>query len=237
MLRAAGVTYYDPQLGVGEWTTACEEEEMRAKADAAVLLFAISGETRGVATVGEIAYYLGNGRPLALAVQDVGPDVAADERDDLNRGRIFVRTMAKQHGVPVFDDVGSAVQHAIGLVQGLGSLSLAGLQGILAEVSIPGARFVAEEINGGFLLQMRRTEPDAESGEPVEFSGRKWFIDPKSSASAVVRTAFLAALTWQEHEARHRFAYRGAAVFGPHIEADRLAAIAQRPGQRNRKEP
>jgi hypothetical protein len=226
MLREAGVTFYNPQLGHGEWTTECEEAEMRAKTAAAVLLFVITDETRGVATVGEIAYYLGNGRPLALVVNDVGLEVADEERDDLNRGRTFVRSMAKQHGVPVFSDVASAVRHAIQLAKGSGTLSIGDLRGILADVGFPGTRFEAEPISNGFLIQMRRKEPDPESGEPVEFSGRKWFIDPTASASAVVRTAFLAALTWQEHEARHCFTYRGAAVFGPHFDVDQLAQLA-----------
>ena len=41
MLRAAGVSYYDPQLGFGGWTAAREGEEMRAKDEAAVQLFVL----------------------------------------------------------------------------------------------------------------------------------------------------------------------------------------------------
>jgi len=227
MLLDAGVTYYDPQLGYGEWTTAREAAEMQAKSDAAVLLFVISSETRGVATVGEIAYYIGNGRPLALVVDDFGLDVPADERDDLNRGRIFIRTMAKEHGVPVFSDVAAAVAHAIALVKKSDQLSMDDLRQILHDVHFPATLFEAEEISNGFLLQMRRTEPDSDTGEPVEFTGRKWFIDRAASPSAVVRTAFLAAVTWQEHEARHLFTYRGVEVFGPHFDVDQLARLAE----------
>jgi hypothetical protein len=124
LLEAAGVTYHDPQLGVGEWTEACEAEEMRAKDEADVLLFVINAETRGVAAVAEVAYYLAAGRRLALAVTDVpegarigGLTLGAVECADLNRGRIFLRTMARQHGVPVFADVESATLHAIRLVK------------------------------------------------------------------------------------------------------------------------
>jgi hypothetical protein len=124
LLQAAGVSYHDPQLGVGEWTAACEAEEMRAKDAADVLLFVINGQTRGVAAVAEVSYYLAAGRALALAVTDVpegarvgGQVLGAAECADLNRGRIFVRTMAAQHGVPVFADVESATLYAIQLAK------------------------------------------------------------------------------------------------------------------------
>jgi len=123
-LEAAGITYFDPQLGVGEWTEACEAAEMEAKAEAKVLLFVITGQTRGVASIAEVAYLIAARRPLALTVMDVpegacinGQFVSSMEKDDLNRGRIFVRTMAACHGVPVFDEVSDAVQYAIELAK------------------------------------------------------------------------------------------------------------------------
>ena len=120
LLNDAGVSYFNPQLGAGEWTTANEAVELSAKAEAAVLLFVITDETRGVATLAEIAYFIGKGRAISLVVNDIGADkefdgvkVSAAERDDLNRGRTFVRTMAKTEGIPVFEDVAAAVNHAI----------------------------------------------------------------------------------------------------------------------------
>jgi hypothetical protein len=41
-----------------------------------------------------------------------------------------------------------------------------------------------------------------------------------------VQTALKAVLTAEEHEAREQFFYRGGAVFGPHINVDRLWTIA-----------
>ena len=100
-LEAAGITYCNPQLGIGEWTTKHESIEMDAKSAADVFLFVIDGQTRGVASVAEVAYLLAEQRPLALAITDISEGqhigdqiVDAMERDDLNRGRIFVRTMA-----------------------------------------------------------------------------------------------------------------------------------------------
>lgn len=121
-LEAAHVTYYNPQLGVGEWTEDCEVLEQVAKAEAAVLLFNIDGQARGVASLAEAAYLLAARRPLALVIDLIPEDawveghpVTAMERRDLNRGRIYVRSMAQQHGVPVFTTVSAGVEYAIAL--------------------------------------------------------------------------------------------------------------------------
>ena len=41
-LEAAGITYYNPQLALGEWSEACEAAEMQAKDEADILLFVIN---------------------------------------------------------------------------------------------------------------------------------------------------------------------------------------------------
>jgi raw len=122
-LEAAQITYYNPQLGIGEWTESCEVLEQVAKAEAEVLLFNVGGEARGVASLAEVAYLLAANRPLALVIDLIpeqawveGHPVTAMERRDLNRGRIYVRSMAAQHGVPVFTRVAEAVDYAIALI-------------------------------------------------------------------------------------------------------------------------
>lgn len=57
---------------------------------------------------------------------------------------------------------------------------------------------------------------------------RRWFLSEKMSVSDVVRTAFMATLAAEEHEARERFTYRGKRIFGPHYDVDRLVEIAVR---------
>jgi hypothetical protein len=239
-LEAAGVTYYDPQLEFGKWTPAREPDELRAKEAADVLLFMIGRETRGVASIGEVAYYLGSGRRLAVAVADIGDADAIDgrvpspeERDDLNRGRIFIRTMARLHGVPVFADAQGAVQYAISLVQsGCAGLSVERLYAILSDIRFKDGDFIFEETPGGFLIQLRCQEVDVATGTLQTYYGRKWHVATTADESEVVRTAFKAAITWQEHEAREGFTYRGAPVFGPHADVDhmaRLHAVKSRP--------
>src|SRR5262245_44870677 len=141
-LETAGVSYHNPQLAPGEWTPAHEALDMKAKDEADVLLFVISGTTRGVASVAEVSYLLAAGRPLALVVEDVpaaavfeGQKVTKAERDDLNRGRLFVRTMAGEQGVPVFKSVAEATAHAIRLANGLRPCeTLEQVRAVLAEV-------------------------------------------------------------------------------------------------------
>ena len=211
-LTAAGVTYADPQLPLGAWTEAREREEMQAKDEADVLLFVLTGQTRGVATVAEIAYYLAQNRQLALSIEDIEPgaviagkSIEKAEADDLNRGRIFLRTMARAHKVPVFDSIPGAVRYAIQLVQ---PQSLDTIRHILSEVHCGDFQFHVEPNQAGFLLHI----------EAQKFTGRKWHIAPEATRAEIVRTALKAALTWEEHETRERFTYRGKQVFGPHFE-------------------
>ena len=204
LLEAAGVSYFNPQLGVGEWTEAREAIEMRAKNDAAILLFVITEETRGVASVAEAGYLIGLRRPLAFCLRmmpGTGPEI-----DDLNRGRIFVRSMAAEHGVAVFASEADATRHAIAFLQRRGaSMTTERVRGLLADVTCAGLTFHAED------LVLRVEGANGWIGHP-------WMIDPSASESDVIRTAFKAAFTWEEHELRERFQYNGRAVFGPHFE-------------------
>ena len=216
LLQAAGVGFHDPQLAPGEWTQAHEAADIAAKNNAEVLLFVIHEETRGVASVGEVSYLLGLGRPLALAVRMIPDDTdwvaSAAERDDLNRGRIFVRTMAMRRGVPGFERIEDAAEHAIRLIRGSQRV-----RSILADIDCGGLRFAAEAVAGGFHIRVLG---------PEGMNGRRWYVTAGADESELVRTAFKGVVTWQEHEAREMFRYKGAAVFGPHIDVNDLLRIA-----------
>ncbi|MBI1223847.1 MAG: hypothetical protein GC192_01305 [Bacteroidetes bacterium] len=123
LLEAAGVTYFNPQLGVGEWTPSHQQLEAKEKEEAAVWLFVILGETRGVASLVEAAFRIGEGGQIALAVMDIdaeilfeGQALGEQERKDMNRGRAYLREVATQKGVPVFEDIAAATKYAISLV-------------------------------------------------------------------------------------------------------------------------
>jgi hypothetical protein len=233
-LEAAGVGYFDPQLARGAWTAAHEAVDIAAKAAADVLLFVVHEATRGVAGIAEVAYLLAAGRPLALYVGDVGEGAAIDgrpvdgrERDDLNRGRLFLRTMATQHGVPVHASIAAATDHAITLARAVPpGLSIDAVRAVLAEVSYRDFEIGVEERAGGLELRVRRVEPDADTGAPSPQLGRRWPIERTATRGEIVQTAFKAVLTWEEHAAREAFRYRGERVFGPHLDVDALAVLA-----------
>jgi hypothetical protein len=225
-LAAAGLDWFDPQLGEGKWSLAEHEvRDMREKALADVLLFVIEGTTRAVASLAEAAYLIAAQRPLALAVSDVpegarlhGHLVDERERSDLNRGRAFVRTMAAEHGVPCFGEASEAAAHAITLARRLGErLDLPRLRAILADVDCGQLRFLAEEQAGALFLSIER----------AGMRGRRWLIEPGATPGEVVQSALKAVLAWEEHEARERFRYRGQSIFGPHLDLEALGALAR----------
>lgn len=63
---------------------------------------------------------------------------------------------------------------------------------------------------------------DADTGLPIEWTGRKWLLSPHMCRNEIVATAFKAVLTAIEHEVRENFRYRGVAIFNPHLDPDKL---------------
>jgi raw len=123
VLEEMGMSYYNPQLGVGEWTPAHQQIESEAKEKAEVWLFVVSADTRGVASLVEAAYRIGQGGKIALVVNDLESEAEMDglpltkqEIKDLNRGRSYLREVATQNGVPVFENIEDATRYAAGLV-------------------------------------------------------------------------------------------------------------------------
>lgn len=73
------------------------------------------------------------------------------------------------------------------------------------------------------LLQPVWLAPDTETGFAELQRGRAWTIARRMTRSEIVRTAFLAVMTAEEHEIREQFRYRGQAVMTPHFDADQVA--------------
>ena len=73
---------------------------------ASKLFFVIDDQTRAVASMVEVAYFVGNGRDLLVVVDDItgdAPAIGGDrlshrEVEDLNRGRAFVRSVTDEGG-------------------------------------------------------------------------------------------------------------------------------------------
>jgi hypothetical protein len=232
LLERAGITYCDPQLPKGAWTNEDQARDMQGKDAAQVLLFVVSAETAGVAAIAEAAYLLGAQRPLALAVEDVqagssisGQPCSEQVAADLNRGRTFLRAMAQVHGVPVFTRVEAAVQEAIRLVEQARSyLTLADVERILRATAWRTREFHARPLGEGFLVWIEGKERDANGDDWLCARGRPWFIQRTESEAQVVQTLLKAALTWEEHEAREHFRFRGERIFDPHLPLETLLA-------------
>lgn len=90
-------------------------------------------------------------------------------------------------------------------------------------------RFEVTTEGGCMFLVVTWTAPDTETGHPELQRSRPWHIRQGMTRSELVRTAFLAIRTAEEHELREAFRYREQAIFAPHFDADVLA-LARMPG-------
>ena len=235
ILEARKVTFHNPQMGVGEWTADDEAGEMLTKDEADVLLFVISNETRGVAAQAEAAYLIGCGTPVSVCLQFVeaglsieGKEIDAYEADDLNRGRLFVKSMAQKHNIPVFDNVKEATEYACQLVDELSSkLTARKLEEILSRVDYKNTRFQFKSVEGGFLIYCVAEELCAYTQKPLEQIGRMWFVSFNASLEEVIQTVFKAVVTWQEHEVRENFKVDDMRIYGPHFKVDELLGLCK----------
>lgn len=105
-------------------------------------------------------------------------------------------------------------------------MTLEELNAILSDVRFLDRRFVATKKGDGFLVQIQYEEPDVTTGVPATQKGRKWYVSAHSVKSEVVRTCLKAALTSMEHVTREHFFYRGARIFSPHFDVDRLVELS-----------
>lgn len=226
ILEAAGINYFNPQLAEGEWTPAFQYTEMEAKDAADVWLFVINEQTRGIASVGEVSYRIGQNRKLALCLTELpyptsfeGHLLSNAEVDDLNRGRVFVQAMAKAHNVPIFNTVEKASHYAVELAKhAQNELSIQRLLAILSQVETGSHRFLVERLADQFTVKISIQVQNVISGEIETMHGRKWLISPEATEEEVVRTLLKAILTWEEHEAREHFLYKGKRLFDPHFK-------------------
>lgn len=227
ILEQAGVQYFNPQMAPGAWTPAHQYLEMEVKSKSPVWLFVLHEQTRGVASIGEAAYRIGQGGGLALALTDIPytarfeNDRPCDPReiDDLNRGRVFLRAMAEEHGIPVFDSIEDAAHYAVELaLKARMQLDVDALNMLVKRVYLPGFTFLCGKIGDKLTVQIQKTETNVLNGQPEPMTGRIWLINPWADESEVLRTLLKAALTWEEHELREQFRFDGKLIFNPHTD-------------------
>ncbi|GAB0098245.1 raw [Sergentomyia squamirostris] len=84
-----------------------------------VLLFVITNETRSLAPMTLAAHYIGLGYDVVLCVQMLVDSIIGNERltqaaiKDYNRGRDYLKDLAKRQGIPVYSDIQAALECAI----------------------------------------------------------------------------------------------------------------------------
>jgi hypothetical protein len=101
------------------------------------------------------------------------------------------------------------------------------LRGTVALLSYKTWTFqVEKDAIGLWFLQVVAPDVDVTDGKPMVWSGRKWRVSMHMTRSEIVQTALKAVLAAEEHEARERFLYHGRAIFGPHMNVDRLWMLA-----------
>lgn len=81
--------------------------------------------------------------------------------------------------------------------------------------------------DGRTYLQVEHERPDSTTGAVARGRGGKAYLSRHMTDSEIVKVAFGLFKSYEEHEAREFFRYRGAAVFGPHIDVSYLVDIAR----------
>lgn len=93
------------------------------------------------------------------------------------------------------------------------------LASAIAEVAYKDWTFFVGVDAGTAILQIRFV---GEHGD-TQFC-RKWLLYESMNRSEAVRTAWMAVLAAEEHEAREHFTYKGKRVMTPHVDFDVVAA-------------
>ena len=120
LLEASDVSYYNPQLGVNQWTIRKINEENTAKETSKVILFVISKDSPSIASLTEASYLMGYERNVYLVIEDL--DVSEKQgnyrmtplsQKDNKRARMYIRDTAKLYKVPVFPTIHGAVSQIL----------------------------------------------------------------------------------------------------------------------------
>jgi hypothetical protein len=110
LLIERNMTFYNPQVPANEWHEGLMAEELFHKESSKIRLFVIGRETRAVASMAEAAYYIGQGKKVILVIQPYPETMETlNESADMNRGRAYLRQIAEQNNVHIYDDAVAAV--------------------------------------------------------------------------------------------------------------------------------
>lgn len=86
-----------------------------------------------------------------------------------------------------------------------------------------------DSVTGRVYVELWHWREDADNPGVLAWgSGGKRFLSPTMTDSEIVRTCLGAALSYEEHEVREFFTYRGRRIYGPHLDVEALVEIADR---------
>ncbi|KAJ8038682.1 hypothetical protein HOLleu_16174 [Holothuria leucospilota] len=115
LFRKEGFTMYDPQQS--HWNLRFLPLEAHAKENSEYMLYVISDTSRGIASMVEVAHYIGQKRKVVLCIQHLqegceidGEKLSSRSVKDYNRGRCYLADLASRQGTPIFDNVVEAAK-------------------------------------------------------------------------------------------------------------------------------
>ncbi|XP_028050577.1 uncharacterized protein LOC105833366 isoform X7 [Monomorium pharaonis] len=122
LIESMRLSLYRPSLN--EYNVRILPQELQKIKNSRLILLIVPQHSRGIAIMALAAHLIGLHSKLVLCVQ-ILPEgsIVSDEqltdqaRKDYNRGRMYLSDYATREGVPVFQNIADALQHAIQLVQ------------------------------------------------------------------------------------------------------------------------
>lgn len=114
------------------------------------------------------------------------------------------------------------------------------LRNLWLEMKLPfgwGVEFLYDTRGYWYLQVVDVNAIDNVTGAPTAWRGRKWLLSDHMTDGEIVQTAFKAILTAVEHEVRETFLYKGAAIFDPHYDIEKLVELRKRPDALKERDP
>ncbi|XP_026829658.1 uncharacterized protein LOC105275310 isoform X3 [Ooceraea biroi] len=124
LIESMRLSLHRPSLN--EYNVRVLPQELQKMKNSRLILLIVPQHSRGIAIMALAAHLIGLRAKLVLCVQTLpedcvvsGEQLTEQARKDYNRGRMYLSDYATREGVPVFQNIADALQHAIQLVQSL----------------------------------------------------------------------------------------------------------------------
>lgn len=121
-IESMGLSLHRPSLN--EYNIRIMPQELQKMKNSRLILLIVPQHSRGIAITALAAHLIGLRAKLVLCVQTLpegivvsGEKLTEQATKDYNRGRMYLSDYATREGVPVFQNIADAFQHAIQLVQ------------------------------------------------------------------------------------------------------------------------